>query len=1230
MPDSKPFVSEIAPPAGRGDDLANRSNLSRSQLLIWTGQQLNPDAPLYNMVLTFEISGSVNLPAFRRAFQALVDTSDAMRTQIIEIDGVPQRRVVEPFRYEVEELDLSAQATPDSDLEAWVRARSRLQFQLDERLFDTVIVKLSNDRFVWYFNQHHLITDGWSVALSYRRLVELYQRARAGNDETPTFPTFESYVAFEREARQSSSFAKASSYWRDKLEQSFDPTEFYGSTLVDRVPRTERLGCELGRDRSEKLKALAMEPGVRALTTDLSRFNIFMTALFAYLHVVAGNGDLAVLTPAHNRPTPAFKNTLGLFIEIFPLHVRVEEGETFASLLSKVMRETQRFLAHARPGTSTPTHSKSYDVLLNYIHSSFRDFDGLPMRSEWVHPGHGDPTHSLRLQVHDFDDSGNFVLYFDLNCGVFGDFERQAVVRHFLSVLDALLEDRHQPVARVDLLTDRERHELCETFDGADITWTHPSIVGEFEARAKNRPEAMAIVCEGRTVTFSELNRRANRLAHHIERLDLAPETLVAIYLPRSPELVVAMLATLKAGCAYVPIDLQTPRERVAMLLADSRAAVVLTHASLADELPAAGEAHEVVLDRDGPAIEEESPSNLSTRLGSSRLAYVTYTSGSTGRPKGVMVEHGALLNYACWARQYYAGGKPVDFPLFTSVGFDLTVTSIYVPLISGGRIVIYPENSETHDLTVLCVLAEDAVDAIKLTPAHFSLLRDHDLRATRLKTIIVGGEDLKCELARVMAARLGDHVAIYNEYGPTEATVGCLIHRFDDHEDLVGSVPIGLPVANSRIYLIDRDYRLVATGIAGEIAIAGAGLARGYLGQSDQTAARFVDNPFEPGSCMYLTGDRARRLASGELVFLGRADNQVKIRGARVELAEIESVLASHPGLADSVVDVVEMESPAETVVGATPRKCFRCGLAEEHPQAKLDDEDLCTVCRRYDEYRERAARYFKTQNELRKIFEATRPREKGNFDCLMLLSGGKDSTYALYQLAAMGLDVLVFSLDNGYISDGAKQNIRRVVDDLGLELVFGSTPAMNRIFADSLERYSNVCNGCFKTIYTMSLNLARERGIGFIVTGLSRGQIFETRLADLFANGVFDPDEIDRTIVEARKAYHRMDDVVRRCLDVDLFKNDGVFDEIQFLDFYRYCDVGLEEMLSFLRDRAPWIRPEEHRALHELPDQRDRHLRAQERAGLSQLRTALQLGCAPRSQDEACRARGARRRHR
>ena len=263
----------------------------------------------------------------------------------------------------------------------------------------------------------------------------------------------------------------------------------------------------------------------------------------------------------------------------------VEEGETFDSLLSKIMRETQRFLAHARPGTSTPTHSKSYDVLLNYIHSSFRDFDGLPMRSEWVHAGHGDPTHSLRLQVHDFDDSGNFVLYFDLNCGVFGDFERRAVMRHFLSVLDALLEDRHQPVARVELLTDRERHELREAFNGADTTWTHPSIVGEFEAQAKNKPEDTAIVCEGRTVTFSELNRRANRLAHHLERLDLVPETLVAIYLPRSPELVVAMIATLKAGCAYVPIDLQTPRERVAMLLADSRAAVVLTHASVADEL---------------------------------------------------------------------------------------------------------------------------------------------------------------------------------------------------------------------------------------------------------------------------------------------------------------------------------------------------------------------------------------------------------------------------------------------------------------------------------------------------------------------------------------------------------------------------------------------------------------------------------------------------------------------
>ena len=364
---------------------------------------------------------------------------------------------------------------------------------------------------------------------------------------------------------------------------------------------------------------------------------------------------------------------------------------------------------------------------------------------------------------------------------------------------------------------------------------------------------------------------------------------------------------------------------------------------------------------------------------------------------------------------------------------------------------------------------------------------------------------------------------------------------------------------------------------LRGRSRFAGAGLARGYLGKPDLSASRFVDNPFDAEGRLYLTGDRARRNQRGELVFLGRRDHQVKIRGARIELSEIESALAQHDSVADCVVKVVELQSTVERSVAATPRYCVRCGLADNHPDARLDGQGVCAMCRDYEGYRDRAREYFGTRDDLRAIFERARPQKRGRYDCLMLLSGGKDSTYALYQLVEMGLDVLVFSLDNGYVSEGAKANIGRAVDDLGLELVFGSTPAMNRIFADSLARYSNVCNGCFKTIYTMAMNLAHERGIRFIVTGLSRGQIFETRLANLFANGIFDPKVIDDTIVEARKAYHRMDDVVGRCLDVEIFRDDDVFEDNQFIDFYRYCDAELNEMLAFLRERAPWVRPED-----------------------------------------------------
>ncbi|MDX1531512.1 MAG: condensation domain-containing protein, partial [Rhodothermales bacterium] len=423
---------------------------------------------------------------------------------------------------------------------------------------------------------------------------------------------------------------------------------------------------------------------------------------------------------------------------------------------------------------------------------------------------------------------------------------------------------------------------------------------------------------------------------------------------------------------------------------------------------------------------------------------------------------------------------------------------------------------------------------------------------------------------ARLALQVFGPDAALYNEYGPTEATVGCVVHRFDPDGDTAASVPIGRPAAQAEVVLLTDALQPVPVGVPGALYVGGPGLARGYLGRPDLTAERFVPHPFRRGERLYRTGDLGRWRPDGTLEYLGRTDEQVKVNGVRIELGEVEAALASVPGVRAAAV-AVDRPATAEP-----DRFCATCGLPSTYPGATFDDAGVCHLCRAFETYEAKARRYFRSMDELRALFDGARAANRSGYDALVLLSGGKDSTYALCRLVEMGVRALAFTLDNGYISDEAKANIRRVTEALGVDHVFGTTAAMNAIFVDSLKRYSNVCHGCFKTIYTLGINEARARGIPFIVTGLSRGQFFETRLTEeLFYSDAVDADRIDETVLEARKAYHRVDDAVRRYLDVEALQDDAVFEAVRFVDFYRYCDASLDEMLDYLDRHVPWVRP-------------------------------------------------------
>ena len=729
---------------------------------------------------------------------------------------------------------------------------------------------------------------------------------------------------------------------------------------------------------------------------------------------------------------------------------------------------------------------------------------------------------------------------------------------------------------------------LREYNDTASPYPADQTIVELFEAQVACTPDDDAIQFADQSLTYRELNERANQVAAHLDALGVGPppDQLVALYMDHSIEVVCAILGVLKTGAAYVPVDPASPKERLAFMLRDIAAAragavpVLVTQSHLESRVPR-GAARIVTLDAGlaGIAGSPRVSPGRHTAPPPDSLAYVIYTSGSTGAPKGVMIEHRSLVNYIWWAKERYSHGERLAWPLFSSLAFDLTVTSIFTPLITGGRIVVIREDPGMPGMAIFKVIESGAVDIVKLTPAHLAMIKDMNLGATRIRKLIVGGEDFKTALAREITHNFGRPVDIYNEYGPTEATVGCMIHRYDVERDLALSVPIGSPAANAGVYILDEQLRPVPAGVIGEMYLAGDGLARGYLNRPDLTAQKFLttgdprhQDPAPPLR-VYKSGDIARWGTDGRMEFLGRADHQVKVAGARIELGEIEARLLQHDDVRECVVDIV---NPLALRAAKRLTYCTRCGLASNVPGTSYDATGVCNVCRGLDTYVAKAQAYFKSPDELKALVAEMQATRTGDYDCLVLLSGGKDSTYMLYQLCDLGLKPLVFTLDNGFISDEAKANIRRVVDSLGVDLVMGGTPHMNEIFVDSLKRFANVCNGCFKTIYTLATNLAHEKGIRYIVTGLSRGQFFETRLTEeVFQREDFDVAKLDDLVLDARKAYHRRDDAVSCHLEVDIFSDDGVFRDIQFVDFYRYWSVPLAELHAYLRQRTPWLRP-------------------------------------------------------
>ena len=880
--------------------------LSFAQQRLWFLNQLEPGSAVYNCPAAVRFTGALNLAALEQSFNEVMRRHEVLRTRFDVREGSPVPIVAPSLQVPLPIVDLSGLPTSlaEVELERLARLEAQRAFDLSQDvLLRTKVLRVSADEHVIVVTMHHIVSDGWSIGVLVKEVGALYEAYAKGSAATlkPLAVQYADYAHWEREWLQGAVLDEQLEYWKQQLAAA--PVLELPTDRV-RPPVPSYRGAYESFELDQELTARLMSLSRRL---DATLFMTLMAAWQALLHRYSGQSDIVVGSPIANRHQAETEELIGFFVNMLALRTDLSENPTFAELVERV-RETalgayahqalpfEKLIEELQPERDT-SHSPLVQVVFALQNAPQGDLTTLDLKLNYVEVETSTAKYDLVVNVYEVEDK--LPIVFTYSTDLFDAASMQRLGQHFKALLSAVVENVDRRVSELDFLSPAERRRLVVEPDGTETIYPAEKCVPElFEEQVKRSPDAIALVFEGTEISYAELQRRVNLLAGDLQQRGIGPGSRVGIFLDHSIETMVAILGVLRTDAAYVPMDTDHPRTRLAFIIEDAQLGTIFTQRSLVERLPLNDRFHPILLDE-----EDWQRTPVDTKFQSATLAdaaYVIYTSGSTGQPKGVKISHRALVNYLSWCKDVYVKNEQASFALYSSLAFDLTVTSLFTPLLTGNRLVIY---GRANQFAIQRILQDDFVDVLKLTPSHLALIKDLDNRNSRVKRLIVGGESLATELAAQVHHSFGGNIEILNEYGPTEATVGCMIHRYDPARDQRQSVPIGGPAANVQIYVLDEHLNPAPENVIGELYISGAGLADGYINRPDLTAERFIPHPFTAGARMYRSGDRARWLPGGEIEYLGRGDEQVKYHGYRIELSEITSALNQHPQVRNSVV---------------------------------------------------------------------------------------------------------------------------------------------------------------------------------------------------------------------------------------------------------------------------------------------------------------------------------------
>jgi amino acid adenylation domain-containing protein len=926
---------------------------SFAQQRLWFLEQFDPGKSIFHLLYAVRFDGRLNLCALEQAVNEVARRHESLRTSFVTIDGQPMQAVARELKLELPVIDLRTRTKEDADAEArrWVQIEGERPFDLAAGpLLRATLIRISAEESMLVIAMHHIISDGWSMGVFLRELATIYEAFCAGQPSPlPELPVqYADYSVWQREWMQGEVLDAQLSYWRQHLADAPRTLEIAADRARPAIQTFAgaRHYTELPAGVADRLRAFSRRERVTLFMTLFAAFDVL---LWRY----SGQDDVVVGTPIAGRTKSELEGLIGLFANTLPLRTSLAGNPPFRELLRRVRETALGAYAHQDipfdklVEAMQPERSLSHTPLFQVIFAlentpEALDHEGLALR--WLEVDRGTARTDLSLFIS--DKGRELSAMWEYSSDLFDGEKVSQMMSSYKALLESILDHPEEQIGYLQIWSEAERRQLLPKSHSVEIEHTAALCMHQlFETQAESTPAATAVVFEDRSLSYQELNQKANQLAHRLRALGVRPEVPVGVCMERSAELIVTLLGILKAGGAYVPVDPAYPAERLAFMLEDSSVPVLLTQRRLLATLPPL-KAQIVCVD-EWAQFSAESTKNPSNTVTPENLAYVIYTSGSTGRPKGVQIRHETVVHLFAATRDQLGFREGDIWTVVHSFAFDFSVWEIWGSLLQAGRLVVVPLEVVQSPADFYDLLCRERVTILNQTPSALrELLRAREQALApagllpkpewNVRLVACGGDALDQELAGELAEL---EIPVWNFYGPTESTVWttCGLIEKVAQTSVPESAPqtkvdadlnsIGRPIANLEVYLLDPRLQLVPPGVAGEIFIGGDGLARGYLNRPELTAEKFVPGSFgQPGERLYRTGDLARHRSDGKIEFLGRIDHQVKLRGFRVELGEIETVLSQHPNVAQAVVMIRE-DRPGDkrlvayiTAEGGTP----------------------------------------------------------------------------------------------------------------------------------------------------------------------------------------------------------------------------------------------------------------------------------------------------------------------